>query len=201
MSEWLNIAVEDTVSEEVIRRLVRDYRPDARINHCYGRTGYGLLRKRILNWNIAASRLPFLVLTDLDKAACAPSLIREWLPQGVHPNLLLRVAVREIESWILADYQGWSIFLGLNPTPLSMDVEELGDAKAALLKTVKKSRRSLRADLLPQKGTSARVGPNYNGRIIEFVASHWQPEQARQRAASLDRTIRALQRFKPTLPS
>ncbi len=70
---WCKIAVEDTLSEAVVRRLFQQYRPDIEVAESYGHTGFGLLKKRIGSWNLAAQQLPFLVLTDLDRGACAPS--------------------------------------------------------------------------------------------------------------------------------
>jgi len=191
--QWLHLAVEDALSEAVARRLLSTYRSDFDVIRCYGRNGSGLLRKRIGSWNQAAKRLPFLVLTDLDRDECAPTLIRTWLPEAPHPNLLLRVAVREVEAWLLADRLGWSEFLGLERAEPRSDVETLTDPKSALIESIRKCRRrDLREDLLPAPRTTARVGPNYNGRLIEFVESTWRPEEARKNADSLDRMIQAL---------
>jgi len=199
---WLHLAVEDPLSEGVSRRLFGEYRPDVEILQCYGRSGSGFLKKRIRSWNQAARQLPFLVLTDLDQAECAPSLIGEWLPTEPHPNLLLRVAVREVEAWLLADHQGWAEFLGLQQPPKFHRPEDLPDPKAALLKEAARSRRrSIRSDLLPAPGTTARVGPNYNGRLIDFVGTTWHPERARHHADSLDRMIRAIEAFRPRIPN
>ncbi|MDF2210039.1 hypothetical protein L1F28_15070 [Arthrospira platensis NCB002] len=44
--------------------------------------------------------MAYLVLTDLDKSECPLAIINEWLKsQPKHPNLLFRVAVKEVESW------------------------------------------------------------------------------------------------------
>jgi hypothetical protein len=122
-------------------------------------------------------------------------LIGAWLPDGAHSNLLLRVAVREIEAWLLADIQGLAAFLGLKRLQ-TQDVESLTDPKTSLLAEVKKSRRRrLREDILPARRTSAKVGPRYNGALIEFVRGQWQPEEARRNSDSLDRMIKAIDRF------
>ncbi len=70
-----------------------------------------------------------------------------------------------------------------------------------LAESVRKSRRrEIRNDILPARGTTAKVGPNYNGCLIRFVREHWQPERARRKADSLHRAIHSLERFRPVLP-
>jgi hypothetical protein len=197
---WLKLAVEDALSEAVVRSLVEEYRSDVQISESYGKTGFGLLRKRIGNWNDAARHLSFLVLTDLDNTACAPSLVREWLPGGTHPNLLFRVAVREVEAWLLADHLGWASFLGGRVQRTFDDTERLENPKSTLVEMVRRyGRKELREDIVPARGTSIKVGPNYNGCLNGYVRAHWQPERARQHADSLDRAIRALKRYQPRL--
>lgn len=98
----VNLAVEDELSEVVLRRLLADARCYA-VGTVYGRRGNGYLRKTIVGWNRAARGCPFIVLTDLDNTRCAPSLIAEWLTVPKHPNLLFRIAVREVEAWLLSD--------------------------------------------------------------------------------------------------
>ena len=64
----VNLAIEDELSEAVLRRLLADARHGYVIGKAYGRNGYGYLRKTIAGWNRAAKGIPFVVLTDLDDA-------------------------------------------------------------------------------------------------------------------------------------
>jgi hypothetical protein len=88
----VHLAIEDELSEAVLRRLLAETNRGYTIGTAYGRSGYGYLRKTIGGWNHAAKGVPFVVLTDLDDAECAPSLINECFPVPKHPNLLFRVA-------------------------------------------------------------------------------------------------------------
>ena len=55
---------------------------------------------------------PVLVITDLDRVACAATLIRGWTANDTLPvTLLLRVAVREVEAWLLADHDAMRTLL------------------------------------------------------------------------------------------
>ena len=44
------------------------------------------------------------MFTDLDSPqTCVPELIQSWVKAPLNPGFFLRVAVMEIESWIMAD--------------------------------------------------------------------------------------------------
>ena len=96
----INIAVEDILSEVVIRKIIITARPSFDISSCYGKQGYDYLKQKIRGFNNASKGIPFVVLTDLE-SECAPNQIREWLPETKHPNFLFRIAVKEVESWLL----------------------------------------------------------------------------------------------------
>jgi len=110
----VHLAVEDDLSEAVIRRLLLDTGREYAIGTVFGRGGFGYLRSRAKNWNAAAAAgTPVLLLTDLDQHPCPPVLIDDWLDIEPHSNLIFRVAVREVESWLLADREGLADFLGI----------------------------------------------------------------------------------------
>lgn len=107
----INLAIEDSLSEVVLRRLLAHANREYAIGTAYGRTGFGYLRRTIEGWNRAAKSIPFAVLTDLDMLPCPGELVTSWLPTRHHPNLLLRVAVREVEAWLLADAENLQLIL------------------------------------------------------------------------------------------
>ena len=107
----VHLAVEDDLSEAVIRKLLFDTGRSYAIGTVFGRGGYGYLRSRVKTWNAAAAAgTPILLLTDLDQLPCPSGLIHDWLEAEPHANLIFRVAVREIESWLLADREGFADF-------------------------------------------------------------------------------------------
>jgi hypothetical protein len=170
----INLVVEDQLSEFVLRRILdRTGRPYA-VCQCFSGHGFGYLKKKVEGFNRASAGIPFLLLTDLDNAECPPTLINEWLPVPRHPNLIFRVAVKEVEAWLLADRKGLAGFLGVSQSHIPNDPEALPDPKAVLIAAARRSRtREIREDLIPQQGTSGKQGPNYNGRLADFVENHW----------------------------
>ncbi|MBK9248750.1 MAG: hypothetical protein IPM69_11685 [Ignavibacteria bacterium] len=105
------------------------------------------------------------------------------------------VAIREVESWLLADIEGLSEFTGVSIHNFPQNPDVLKDPKAELLRIVRKSRiRNIKEDILP-KNNFATIGPNYNGRLGEFVNQTWSQVRAAKRSDSLARAIRALTTF------
>lgn len=107
----IQLAVEDDLSEAVLRKILSTSGRPYAVGTCYLGRGFGYLRKTIHGFNNAAKGTPYLVLTDLDQAECPPNLIGAWLQVPIHANLVFRVAVREVEAWLLADRAGLARFL------------------------------------------------------------------------------------------
>jgi len=63
----IQLAVEDELSEKVLRRLLTDSDRPFHVSSVINRGGYGYLKSKIDGFNKSAKGLPFLVLTDLDQ--------------------------------------------------------------------------------------------------------------------------------------
>lgn len=195
----LNLAVEDSLIESLLTRILRTLPVAYATRTVYNRGGYGYLRRTINGFNNAAKGIPFLVGTDLDRYECPAALIEDWLQTPKHHNLLVRVAVREAEAWVLADKDNFAKFLGIHPSLVPNDIENIPDPKAELIQLARRARsRYLREDICPPLNSTRKIGPNYNARLAGFVQQHWNPDIARRRAESLARTIDRLRDFRPS---
>jgi hypothetical protein len=195
----INLVVEDVLSEAVLRTILRQLRRRYAVGTCFSQGGFGYIRKTIRGFNNAAKGTPFLVLTDLDKTECPPVLINEWLSDPKHPNLLFRVAVREVEAWILAHREAFAKFVGIRKESIPQDLDTIDDPKQLLINLASKSRyRELREAIVPPSGSTAKVGPDYNGRLITFVKNYWKAQVAMRYSPSLHGTMDAVTKFKPT---
>lgn len=195
----INLAVEDSLSEAVLRHLLKHANRGYIIGTAYGKSGNGYLRKTVMGWNSAAKGKPFVVLTDLDILPCPSELIKRWLPYAQHPNLLLRVAVREVESWLLADTDNLSTYLKVRQSWMPDNPDGLPDPKRTLIGIAKRSASSdIRERLVPKKGSTATQGRDHNGCLSAFVNSNWDVSSARKRSPSLERTIARFEVFQPT---
>lgn len=148
--------------------------------------------------NMAKNNIATFVLTDLDTTTCSPELIRHWFhlnnpkPQ-VPMNLLFRVAEHEVESWLLADREGLSHFLGISLTHFSKEPDRLPDPKQDLFNILRRGRKKIHKQMLPSG--SAHVGPEYNSELSRFVRQQWNIEQAANLSPSLQRAVAAIHRF------
>ncbi|MEJ0002375.1 MAG: hypothetical protein WDN30_00025 [Pararobbsia sp.] len=120
---------------------------------------------------------PVLCIADTD-GKCPLELVGDWLPNHAPNNLMLRLAVVEAESWVLADRRGFSdaFQVALNKLPVNLDDEP--DPKRFRLNLISKSRkRSFRDDMISQTDRS-KPGAGYNVHLGEFVRSRWNVQKA-----------------------
>ena len=174
------------------------------IGAVFSQGGFGYLKRQAPAFNNAAKRCPFLLLTDLDQSPCPPQLIEDWLGRPKHRHFLLRVAVREVESWLLGDPTGLKTFLGLRMQIALPNPEQLADPKQELLKLALYSpRRAMRDALAWKDESSGRLfqGPDYNATLAKFVAEVWDITGARNGCHSLDRLFLALERIEAEFAS
>lgn len=195
----VHLAVEDDLSEAVVRRSLLDTGRDYVIGTVLGRSGYGYLQSRANNWNAAAAAgTPIVLLTDLDKHPCPSGLIDRWLDVKPHANLVFRVAVREVESWLLADREGFADFLRVSPVNIPLQPDQIADPKQSLVNLARRSRtRAVRESIVPRRGSTAVQGPDYNGCLGDFVRSQWSRDAALGCSPSLGRAWERLMAFEP----
>jgi hypothetical protein len=194
----LNLAFEGALTESLALKILKTIPTGYATRTIYNRGGYGYLKRTINGFNNAAKGTPFLVGTDLDTYECPPALINDWLTHPKHHNLLIRIAVREAEAWVLADRDSFANFLGIRAVTVPDDVEALPNPKATLIQLARRARRKqLRDDICPPLNSTSRVGPNYNARIGGFVSDSWNPAVARLSSRSLDRAMNRLVAFRP----
>ncbi|MFQ5587739.1 MAG: hypothetical protein ACE5F7_02775 [Nitrospiria bacterium] len=196
---FITLAVEDSLSEAVAKKILLQSQKEYHVVQCLGKNGFGYLKSKINAFNQAAKGMPFFVLTDQDSTKdCPPSKISKWLNQPRDPNLIFRVAIMEIESWVMAHRTAISGFLSVPLNHLPQETDSIQDPKQALLSLVKKSRsHRLKTDLLPQPGSTAKVGPYYNNRLIQFVRNEWNAYQASENSESLKKALVCLHKFTP----
>ena len=194
----LSLAFEDELTESLALKILASIPDQFATQTIYNRGGNGYLRRIMEGLNNAAKGVPFLVGTDLDRYECPAALIADWLRHPKHHNLLIRVAVREAEAWVLADRQAFANFLGIKITSVPADVEALPNPKESLIQLARTTRRKqLRDDICPPRHSTSKIGPNYNARLSSFVSTSWDPNSARLNSRSLDRTINRLKDFRP----
>jgi hypothetical protein len=186
-----NIAVEGDLDEVVLRRILKLL--NIQVENAYGKKGKDNLRVNIKRYNKAATTAKWVVLVDLNQEAeCPPPFVSSWLPHR-NPNLQLRVAVRAIESWLLADRSEIARFLKVTISKIPHYPENETNPKMTLINIARHSRsKNIREDMAPKAYSTASQGPGYTSRLIEFAILFWDPSRAEQNAPSLKKCLRSL---------
>lgn len=176
--------MEGDVDEAVLTKLAETC--GVSISSVFGRSGKHAVYQRLDAYNKAANYSPWIVLLDLDDdASCAPALISKVLPNPAE-NLCIRIAVRAIESWLLADQPGIARFLGVSRSRIPDSPDLIADPKACIVELARSSHKTdIRRELVPRPGSRKRVGPAYSSRIIEFALYHWDCTRAQESSQSL----------------
>lgn len=192
------IVCEDQLSEAVMRKMVKDSLTDLELEFIsIGKKGRGFIKSRINDFNNQSNNLPFFVLADLDTDSCVPGLKERWLKRPCRDNLIFRIAIREVEAWLLADDRGFSQFLNLDPAYIRKEVDfpdMVMNPKEKLIFLVERSRKKeLKKDIVRKENTVFKQGPGYNTRLTEYVLNYWDIERASVRSDSLKRALKAIQ--------
>ncbi|MDZ7794897.1 MAG: hypothetical protein U5P10_14755 [Spirochaetia bacterium] len=192
----LKLVIEDDISLEVARKIVLGTNNNFYIDRVLPDTsrkkserGLGYIKKRIQAFNNASAYSNFLIITDLDQNECAPVFINDLLGNSRKQGLFLRIAVREIESWIIADRKNFSSYFAISKDIIDKNPESITDPKEYLFQLAKRSRsRNIREGIPPSDAT-ARLGPEYNEILIRFVHERWNFKEALQNSDSLRRFV------------
>ncbi len=195
MTTSVILAVEDMLSEVIARRILDHF--GICVAQAIGHSGFGYLKKKAEALNKTALGFPVFMLTDLDSPnRCPVEILESWVSAPRNPDFLLRVAVMEVESWVLADRDAFAHFAGIGVAHVPSDPDAISDPKQRLVNLVRKSRNGrLRKDIVPAKGSTTTVGPAYNPQLSSFIESTWSPTSAAANSTSLQRTMNALDLF------
>lgn len=188
------LATEDTLSEAVAERLVINANQSLQVSVRMGGKGNGYLKQKLPKLIELANSIPVFLLTDLDRLECPPALINEWSGgRSMPPTMLFRIAVREVESWLLADRNAFADFIGVSPNKIPLSPESIDDPKQVLLGLVRRyGNRAIKSEILPAPNSRSSVGLGYNQTLGRFVMDKWEPRRAVENSDSLARAYARL---------
>lgn len=198
MANIIAVVAEDRLTEAVLHKCVGGVLPDFRIHRTEVKGGRGNVQRELRAYAALAGLMPVLVGVDLDDDECAPTLLANWgMPS--QRGLLVRVAVREIEAWVLADQKRVASLIGAAANEVPKRPDQLADPKRSLLELARTHAKSdVKADLVPRNYDAQypRIGPAYNLRMCAFVKDRWRPHVAREKSKSLNRALLALEQLR-----
>ena len=192
----INVVVESELDLAVVSKLVE-------YTGCEIKTPYIRKKKQIKEeiggYNKAADSSFWFVLIDLDeKPSCAPSLVREWLEEK-SPNLCFRVAVREVEGWLISDRERFSHYLSIPLDRIHSSPDTIECPKEYLIRLAEHSTdRKVQKDIIPTRESGKTQGRGYNARLTGYVQDTergWRLEVAAQKSPSLAKAIACLEKL------
>lgn len=160
-------------------------------------SGKSSLDKRLLGLNAGQPHRDslLLVLRDLDNDASCPSALSAKLVPNRHPNLILRICVRESESWLLADADAYAKYCGVSASRIPDQTDLIDDPKKMVVewgrqqKSTKLNRYIREAE---NRGVPAwAILVDWN---LDFIERYWDPGRAAAagRSNSLFRSLNRL---------
>lgn len=161
----------------------------------YGQRGCAYLYEKARKFQrLARAGCGVLVLADFRDtgASCPPGALRNTLSLSVPPprNFLCRMAVNELESWLLADAASLADFLGISAAIIPKKPDEEKLPKQALVNVARRSRKTaLRKGIVPERGHGGIVAPAYLATMTEFIRDYWNISAAAQNSPSLNRCL------------
>jgi hypothetical protein len=140
---------------------------------------------------------PAFGLVDLERADCAPGLLKDKLGHMPHRDFVLRIAKRMTESWLIADRDAFARFMGVPSQLVPADPEAEPDPKATIVRLARRSRsREIRETIAPpDDAQGVKVGREYLPKLREFVNRAWDVQRAASRSDSLRRARAAVARI------
>jgi hypothetical protein len=122
--------------------------------------------------------------------------MNNWIKFKINKNFIFRIAVREVESWVMADREGLSEYFNVSVVNFPRKPDEVDDPKKKIIQLASRSRkRTIKEDIVPIN-CNASIGPNYNACLSYFVYKKWDIERAITNSESLKRAYNKLRDFK-----
>lgn len=194
--KYFSLLVDGNLDEAVGRRIVKELGGSVEV--AYGKKGYGYIKNNIRKFDRCSTQYSsLLALVDLMDTGfdCPPDLIRKLLPTS-RPDTIFRIAVREIESWLIADRDNISKFLSVSKNIINNYPDGLYDPKQTLINIARRSRsREIKRLLVPKDDSTAVEGPGYTYKMMQFVNEIWDIYAACEKSDSLRRCVNVLNMY------
>ena len=127
------LAVEDELSEAISTKILNSF--DIEIGTVLREGGNTYLRQKAPELNRSASGMDVFLLTDLNSSEdCPPGLIHSWIKGSINPRFFFRVAVMEVESWLMADRTGFASFLSIPIHRIPFPTDDILNLKNTLFR-------------------------------------------------------------------
>ena len=185
----VELLVEGYTDELFVRRCFECL--DLEVGTVYGKQGAGYVIQRANGFAARGEYSPILILADLmDMPESCPLAARDVLVPAPRQYSLVRFAINEIESWLLASRAELSSYFGISEKHIPEAPDEIEDPKQTLINVARRSpRKRLRNMFVPKVGSTASVGVGYVDGFADFMREHWDLDSACDRSPSFKRFV------------
>ncbi len=190
---------EDMVTIEIAKKLI-EY---CALNLCVENIEYedvGIrergeaVKKRLSAIALLGNIYPVVFVIDSD-GECVVEMLNNTCPEGWDSDFgSINIAIDEGESWLLADFSGFSKYFGVKVGDIDYDNKKLEvtfDYKTSLYimnTIIPKSRKmDIRENLRPTP--KAKKPATYNTYWIDYVQNHWNIDNAIKHSESLEKAV------------
>ena len=102
----------------------------------------------------------------------------------------LRLAVRALEAWLMADSEGVAQHFGVPVSKVPRKPDSIEHPKDDFIKLLRLSkRRNVQQGMLPRAGSGRSAGPEYTAFVNQFVRTTWSIDRAAANSDSLNRAL------------
>lgn len=163
----------------------------------YNLGGCHQIRVKAIHYRFkACTEAAVLVLTDFRDAQCAcllQAVEAYTMGKDIPPTYLLRFAVQELESWLLADRKNLARYLGISVNMLPQNPDEESHPKRKIINLARRSgRKKVLEAMVPDERHGGAEGPGYSSFMQNFILKYWGIEAAVTHSSSLERCVRRL---------
>ena len=114
--------------------------------------------------------------------------------------MVLRVVVKAIEAWLMADVESMAAFLHVSPSLFPDNPDTEANPKEKLVNIARRSTsNSIRNEFVPRQGSGVCGTTICYTYSMNSRENYWHPEEAMLRSDSLCRCINALSALKGTI--
>jgi hypothetical protein len=186
--------VEGDLEIPVTHKLLRATGIDSSFVRIINTQGRSKFWKSVGRYNAAAIHNgPVWGLADLESDPCANWLFERHLRGNRQPGFILRIAVKMLESWLLADRDTIADYLGVSRSEVPTEPEQEVHPKRTIVNLARKSsKRQIRENLIPSEKSCSSVGFGYTPILTRYVTEYWRPLIAQKRSSSLERALKAI---------
>jgi hypothetical protein len=185
----VELLVEGFTDEVFVRRCFSDL--GLGVSTVFGKRGVTYVIDKAPAFAVRGEYSNLLILADfMDlKQACPPEARAKLVPNAPD-RTLVRLAVNEIESWLLASRAELAHYFNISPARIPAEPDKVPDPKQTLVNLARASGRGrIRSMFVPKAGVSSAVGEGYVDGFQEFMKEHWSMASAAAASPSFARFV------------